>query len=62
MAALHVPESRMNSGGERNGEEEERSGLEEKRCLCIDFIVSVPSQMCLTSLMLFLFFIAEGLS
>jgi len=53
MAALHVPESRMNSGGERNGEEEERSGLEEKRCLCIDFIVSVPSQMCLTSLMLF---------
>lgn len=36
------------------------SGLEEKCCLCIDFIVSVPSQMCLTSLTLFQFFFTEG--
>lgn len=44
------------------GEKKKRVGWRKKRYLCIDFIVSVPSQMRLTSLPLLGIFIAEGLS
>lgn len=54
--------TRINNGGKRNGRRKKWVGWRKKRYLCIDFIVSVPSQMCLTSLTLFGIFITESLS